>query len=131
MRADSDGCSWRCVARGVFHDIGDGGLEEHRISFDQLWPDAVLDAPATETWAEPVERRADQVIQLKCVDFGMQSACFDAAQIEQVADEPVQVLDLAFYGVDALAPRLIVRGGLRAESAGRGTDRRQRRAQVV
>ena len=62
-----------------------------------------LERPAGRAAARALERPADQVVQLEDVPLGPQRAGLDPAEVEQVGDEPVEVLDLAVDRVGALA----------------------------
>ena len=81
--------------------------------------------------SEPVERPADQIVELEDVALRAQRAGLDPAQVEQVGDQPVEVFDLALDRVGALLPVVVAQLARRAERAGRRPDRRQWRAQVV
>ena len=86
--------------------------------------------PGQRSRREALERADEQIVELERVRPGAQHAGLDPAQVEQVGDQSVEVLDLALDGIDALAfaPRSSRRP---PERAGRGADRGQRRAQVV
>ncbi len=66
-----------------------------------------LERPVAQPRSQPFDRLADEVVELEDVPFGAQRAGLDPAQVEQVRDEPIEVLDLAVDRVGALL--LIVR----------------------
>ena len=61
-----------------------------------------LERRAASRGREPLERLADEVVQLEDVALRSQRAGLDPAQVEQVRDQPVEVLDLAVDRVGAL-----------------------------
>ena len=80
-----------------------------------------IDPPQTD-FADPVapvalalaqeKRVTDQIVELERIHLRAQHARFDAAQIEQVRNEPVEVLDLTVDRIDARVLDLLV--GVRA-----------------
>ncbi len=115
----------------VLDHIRHGLVEEDRVEIDGRRVELDLQRAIGEAGAQPLQRPTHQIVELENVPLGAQGAGLDAAEIEEIRDEVVQVLHLTIDGVRA---RLLVLGRQAApgpEGARRRTDRREGRPQVV
>jgi hypothetical protein len=84
-----------------------------------------------EDGRQPAEPIGDELLEVDGLAVGVEGAGFDPAQGEQVVDEAVEAVDLVAHHGEQLGARLVVVGDPVAQIRGHGSDRRQRRAQVV
>ena len=97
----------RRVLDRVLESVGDRLVEEDRIDLDRGRFKVDLEGATGQPRPQALDRPPDEVVELEYVALGFERSGLDPAQIEEVGDESVQVLDLAVDGVDAL--RLVVR----------------------
>ena len=99
--AHSEGRAGRRVLDRVLDDVGDGLVQEGRVHLDGGRLQVDLQRTVTDAPSQSVERATHEVVELVDVALGDQCPGLDAAEVEQVGDEAVQVLHLAVDGVDA------------------------------
>ena len=76
-------------------------VEEDRVDGDRGRPDVHVERAAAQACAGASDGGAQQVVELEGVALGAERAGLDPAQVEEVRDEPVEVLDLPVDGVGA------------------------------